>query len=519
MKSVLMQAMTRVIALSNIMALLLLGSFASATTLDQELNQVDRLRTGFTTPFDEVERRCDDLLQRYTKPEEQAKIYFELAQVEGQSGMQRPEKLIEYVKKALELPIDPSKKLRLYIYWGDAIQVSHRGVHNEELVAARREAVMPYLHGLRETIKYDLPEEKPDHPHFVTITYYGPTDTDEYQELLRKRQEQTDAKRKAVFQRQMIEHRDVITSQISLMYSRFPLATDELQKLAMGVLGDEAAANRLMSHVKGHIQKRLDNMVRAETNKLVEDLMLPSADTGMPNVLSGLEKSEEDVQAFAATDVGAANAAARLLAEATELRGILIRAMVVEFPLSEIDKVKTVLGTKQQGFSTGKKPEGGEAVSSGLTVAIPQTDNLEALIKMLATGEIKGKVLWSPVVLTDDGKEATVKTTKGKIHYLERVKDNLYELKEMEDPGSILQVTPTVKGDRIEVAVKLHLTDIGGRAALPDAPDLEAGMPLMNMRQVSATVAMPNGRTVVLGGLRGKASETLVLLTGKTVGE
>jgi len=350
MKSVLMRPMTRVIALSNIIALLLLGSFASATTLDQELYEVDQLRAGFATPFDEVERRCNDLLQRYTKPKDQAKIYFELAQVEGQSGMQRPEKLIEYVKKALELPIDPSKKVRLYSYWGDAIQTSHRGVHNEELVAARREAVMPYLRGLRETIKYDLPEEVPDLPEFRTVTYDGPTDTDEYQELLRKRQEQIEATEKAVLQRQMIQHRDVITSQISLMYSRLPLATDELRKLAMEVLGDEAAVNQLMSHVKEQIQKRPDEMVRVETNELVEDLMLPSADAGMPNVLSGLEKSEEDVEGFAATDVGAANAGGLPHPEAKAEAGIFIRAMAVEFPLSEMDKVKTVLGTKQGGF-------------------------------------------------------------------------------------------------------------------------------------------------------------------------
>ena len=83
------------------------------------------MRAGFDTPFDEVEKRCNELLKKYTKPEEQGKIYYELTKVEGQSGFQRSTKAIDYAKKALELPQDPWKKARLYIYWGDAIQVAH----------------------------------------------------------------------------------------------------------------------------------------------------------------------------------------------------------------------------------------------------------------------------------------------------------------------------------------------------------------------------------------------------------
>ncbi|MDH4241840.1 MAG: hypothetical protein OEW48_19950, partial [Phycisphaerae bacterium] len=111
----------KTVLLSCFLSLLVLGSIGSANTLDEELYEVDKLRAGFDTPFDEVEKRCNELLKEYTKPEEQAKIYFELAQVDGQSGFQRPAKAIEYARKALELPQDPWKKVRLYIYWGDAI--------------------------------------------------------------------------------------------------------------------------------------------------------------------------------------------------------------------------------------------------------------------------------------------------------------------------------------------------------------------------------------------------------------
>ncbi len=65
-------------------------NFSSAKTLEEELYEVDRLRAGFDTPFDEVESRCDKLLEKYTKPEERAKIYFELAQVEGKAVSRGP---------------------------------------------------------------------------------------------------------------------------------------------------------------------------------------------------------------------------------------------------------------------------------------------------------------------------------------------------------------------------------------------------------------------------------------------
>lgn len=140
----------RAVLLSAIVALVLSGHSAAAATLDQQLRHVDLLRAGFDTPFDQVEARCNELLEEYTKPEEQAKIYFILAQVEGQSGMQRPEKLIEYVKKALALPLEPLKEVPLYIYWGAAAHAAGRRVRRQDMAATRRQAAIPYLQGLKK---------------------------------------------------------------------------------------------------------------------------------------------------------------------------------------------------------------------------------------------------------------------------------------------------------------------------------------------------------------------------------
>lgn len=137
------------------------------------------MRAGFGTPFEEVEKRCNELLKEYTEPEDHGKIYFELVQVEGQSGFQRPDKILDYIAKALECPQEPLKKVRLYIYWGDAIQTANRGVRGQQLLAPRRKAAMAYLNGLKETLQHDLPEVKPDIPLAGFITYAGPPDSEE----------------------------------------------------------------------------------------------------------------------------------------------------------------------------------------------------------------------------------------------------------------------------------------------------------------------------------------------------
>ena len=95
-----MSSVRRAILLSSILYLLVFSSIGKAETLEEELVEIDKLRAGFDTPFDEVEKRCNKLLQTYTEPEEQGRIYYELTKVEGQSGLQRPAKAIEYAKKA-----------------------------------------------------------------------------------------------------------------------------------------------------------------------------------------------------------------------------------------------------------------------------------------------------------------------------------------------------------------------------------------------------------------------------------
>ena len=230
-----------------------LSGVAGAQTLDEALSEMDALRAGRETPFVEVETRAQELLEQYTKPHEQGKICWQVADVFAQSGQVRPDATIAWVKKALRFPLEPAKRLELYVAWGHAIQVKHAGVRGEQLAAARREAVVPYLEGLREALAYKLPETIPERKIAVLID-----DPQATEQELRRLRDQSAALRLQVFQERMILLRGILTDAVAFMYSRIPFAPEELRELAIEKLRDKAAVGCLMKAVEEAMAKRLE---------------------------------------------------------------------------------------------------------------------------------------------------------------------------------------------------------------------------------------------------------------------
>lgn len=231
--------------------------------LEKELDELKKLHLGEKTPFEQAEKKCNELLEKYTEPEEQAMIYYHLAVVYSQSGQIKPDKTIEFSKKALEFPLDPIERLRIYIWWGDAIQIANGGVRGQDLVVARRKAVMPYLNGLNESLsiqypKYTQPENLPEEQNVKTDSRdnIGPF-------LRRRKTEQRKALyewKKARFEEDLNQHKRILTDQVSYMYSRFPWASDEIRELATKILEDETAVDNLMSSVDEAVKKRAEQL-------------------------------------------------------------------------------------------------------------------------------------------------------------------------------------------------------------------------------------------------------------------
>jgi hypothetical protein len=234
-----------------LVALLGPGPPAAAQDLDRELQKLNGLRKGRETPLAAVDQLGAELLRKYPDPKSQGQIYYQLAHVYAQSGLVQPERTIDYAKKALEFPLEPAQRLRLHVYWGDARQVANP---REPFVAKRREAVRPYLEGLKETLKYELPEKPPELPpvfKFDAEPQQGPV----YDKLVREHRQALAARRRAELQGELIMHRDVLTGQIAGLYSRRPFDPDELEQLASSVLDDPAAVARLKKAVEAAVAK------------------------------------------------------------------------------------------------------------------------------------------------------------------------------------------------------------------------------------------------------------------------
>lgn len=227
--------------------------FLVAKDFEVELKQLSAMRKGRKTDLAKVDQFGAKLLQTYPEPKEQGQIYYNLAHIHAQSGVAKPDRLIEYAQRALEFPLDPSRRARLFVYSGDAIQV--RGQQGQlPFTGTRKSAALQYLKGLKEVIGYNLPEQPPDLPS-VSRFSIEPASGPVYEAMKHKHDQQQAALMQARFQGEMIIHRDVLQKQIVSIYTRRPIAIDELQNIGTHIIGKGKDLDRLMAMVNDKVSK------------------------------------------------------------------------------------------------------------------------------------------------------------------------------------------------------------------------------------------------------------------------
>jgi len=243
-------------------AVLVLGiaAYCDGGNIRRELEPIHLLRKGRETQFEEVERYASKLLETHSAPDERAQIYYTVCVAYASADARRyHDKMVEYATKALECPLDPRKRSVMYTYWGDAIQVKHRGVHGPQLAIARRKAVVPYLKGLQDQLQLKLPDEKPELPEWAQERR-----TEGRQESYEQRLTKAKAKKEAFhrvwkrvrFEWKMIDCRNILISQIVFMYTRVPTATEELRKLASQIVKDKNLVDQIVMRVEQGIKDR-----------------------------------------------------------------------------------------------------------------------------------------------------------------------------------------------------------------------------------------------------------------------
>ena len=208
------------------------------------LNELDDLRHGMQTPSKLVALVGQALLDKYQEPQERGQIHCEVAHVFAQGGMQEPDAVIAHAKAALELPIPDEQRLQMHVYWGDALRLRPS---EEEFAARRKAAAEVYLKGLNLLADYKLPERAPEPANEIAIG--GAID-----DAQKERNERIMAARQQVkFTAARVLDRDVVSRQIVDIYSRTPLARDELKELASTHLQDPQAAGTLLASLDNRI--------------------------------------------------------------------------------------------------------------------------------------------------------------------------------------------------------------------------------------------------------------------------
>lgn len=123
--------------------------------LRRRLLRIDAQITGANTPFADIEKQAAELRTRYSRADERAQIYFELAHVYAQSGIRlHPERVARYARLALAFERDPVQRGTLYSYLGSALFIDPARLTFSE---QRAQAAAAWLQGYKELLPLRLP--------------------------------------------------------------------------------------------------------------------------------------------------------------------------------------------------------------------------------------------------------------------------------------------------------------------------------------------------------------------------
>jgi hypothetical protein len=222
--------------------------------LRRELSAFDAYRHGSEERFVELERKADGLLKKYTAPDDQARIYYEVAHVAAQSHIRNHVKRVRrYAAKCLALSRDPIQRGMLYGYLGSAAEVEAEKTFDDR----RRQAAKELLTGFAEMLAQELPAKAPLLP--VVDKLGGEGIDPNPVEAVRARARHTAqmaARQEAEFIAELVDRRDMLANQLRWMYhpdprihGRNPDGPEELKALAGKMLNDSAAVKALLARV------------------------------------------------------------------------------------------------------------------------------------------------------------------------------------------------------------------------------------------------------------------------------
>jgi RNA polymerase sigma factor (sigma-70 family) len=220
--------------------------------LRRELAEFDAYRHGSEEKFVELERKAEELLKKYATPDDQARIYFEVAHIAAQSNITKHVKRVQtYARKSLALSRDPLQRGWLYSYLGSAAEVDE----NNAFADRRQHAAAELLTGYAEMLAQEFPAKAPELPAVDLLGLEG-TDPVEAAQARALHAAKMAARQEADFIRELVHRRDTLTNQLRWLYhpdprihGRNPDGPEELRALARKVLNDPKAVEALLARV------------------------------------------------------------------------------------------------------------------------------------------------------------------------------------------------------------------------------------------------------------------------------
>ena len=206
----------------------------------QDISEIDR-----TTGQNE-EAGLLSMLDKYKKPYEQAEIHYQLAILYNQlEGMIDHSKAVEHFAKVQEFDIPPPARAMSHVLCGDSFRIRKD----------YQEALSQYLHGLSGCLKYDLPDTPPELPSIGRYRVSGPPDDPSVKAIHEKREKQLAARKRAMFERDMIKHRDVLERQLATLYDRVPFEEAAFRRSAAAILKDARDVENLVTSIIRHLEE------------------------------------------------------------------------------------------------------------------------------------------------------------------------------------------------------------------------------------------------------------------------
>jgi hypothetical protein len=202
--------------------------------LQKQLRRFDlEYRHGSEEKFAELERLAEALAKRFPRKDDQARIWYEVAHVAGQSGIDKQAARVKkYAARCLAVSRDPLQRGRMYSSLASAVTL--RG---DAFPAGRREAAEILLTGYAELLALKLPEKAPELPAVQRFRVGG--DPAAEAQASARRAAQLAARQEAEYTGALVARRDTLVMQLRDLFKpepnyhgRNPEGPDELRALA-----------------------------------------------------------------------------------------------------------------------------------------------------------------------------------------------------------------------------------------------------------------------------------------------